>query len=96
MEHIAALLLLVGCSDDMLVCRELQVPRPVYETAAECEAGLDAQMIRFSSNFPQLVGQCVNIDPALEETDAELVWRIAADGTFLASFEEPLVQVASR
>ena len=96
MEHIAAILLLVGCSDDMLMCRELQAPVPVYETVAECEAGLETQMIRFSSSYPQIVGQCVNDDPALEESDAELVWSIAADGTFLASFEEPVVQVASR
>lgn len=96
MEHIAAILLLVGCSDDMLVCRELPAPVPVYETVAECESGLDSSMTSFSDAFPQIVGQCINVDPALEESNAELVWSIAADGTFLASFEEPVVQVASR
>ncbi len=96
MEHIAAILLLVGCSDDMLVCRELPAQVPVYETAAECEASLETSMIRFSASYPQIVGQCVDVDPALEESDAELVWSISANGTFMASFEQPVVQVASR
>ena len=96
MEHIAAILLLIGCSDDMLVCREMPVPTPVYETIEECESEIEASMISASDRFPQILGQCISIDPALEETDAELVWSIAADGTFLASFEQPTVQVASR
>lgn len=95
MEHIAAILLLIGCSDDMLVCRELPAPTPVYETVEECEAGIEASMISLSDRFPQVLGQCINVDPILEESDAELVWSIAADGTFLASFEEPVIQVAS-
>lgn len=96
MEHIAAILLLVGCSDDMLVCRELPAPTPIYETAEECEAEIEASMIAFSDRFPQVLGQCVATDPALEELDAELVWRVSADGTFLASYEQPVVQVAAR
>lgn len=96
MEHIAAILLLVGCTDDMLVCRELPAPAPVYESIEECENQIEASMISFSNRFPQVLGQCFDVDPALEETDAELVWSIAADGTFLASFEQPEIQIASR
>lgn len=96
MEHIAAILLLIGCSDDMLVCRELPAPAPAYETVEECEQQIEASMISFTDRFPQVLGQCVQVDPALEGTDAELVWSIAADGTFLASIEQPTIQVAAR
>ena len=48
MEHIAAILLLVGCTDDMLVCRELPAPAPVYESIEECENQIEASMISFT------------------------------------------------
>ncbi|MGC3974977.1 MAG: hypothetical protein QM771_11415 [Nitrospira sp.] len=38
MEHIAALLFVVGCSSTMTDCRELQVPVSVFETAEACVA----------------------------------------------------------
>ena len=44
MEHIAALLLIIGCSQDMKVCEELPAPVPVYETATECDSDLQAAL----------------------------------------------------
>jgi hypothetical protein len=38
MEHIAALLLVIGCSNNLTECRELPVPVSVFETAADCTA----------------------------------------------------------
>ena len=34
MEHIAALLLIIGCSEDLSQCCELPAPVPVYETSS--------------------------------------------------------------
>ena len=42
MEHIAALLLIVGCSADMKECRELPAPTPIFETSQECDSELPA------------------------------------------------------
>ena len=40
MEHIAALILIIGCSDDLTQCRELPAPTPIYETKQDCDAAL--------------------------------------------------------
>lgn len=87
MEHIAALLLIIGCSEDLSQCRELPAPVPVYETMEECDAELPYSFGEFMKSYPQLMARCVEVDPALEETDAELVWDITADGHLVASVE---------
>jgi hypothetical protein len=96
MEHIAALLLVIGCSDDLAQCRELPAPVPVFETAQECEAELVNAFKAYVNDFPQIFAQCVPVDPALEEEDAELVWDIREDGTLIAEIGIPEVMVAGR
>jgi hypothetical protein len=95
MEHIAALLLIIGCSDDMTQCRELPAPVALYETAEECEAILPDALTGFTSNYPQLMAKCVTVDPAMEEADAELVWNIQPNGALYAAVEVPDVMVAN-
>lgn len=95
MEHIAALLLLIGCSDDLSQCAELPVQTTVYETVEECEVDLQPSISLFTTKHPQVFGQCVEIDPAVEEEDAKLVWDIKPDGTLYAMIEVPEVMVAS-
>ena len=95
MEHIAALLLIVGCSDDMAHCRELPAPVPVYETVEECESDLQPSISLFTTKHPQVFGQCVEVDPAIEEEDAKLVWDVKPDGTLYAMIEVSDVMVAS-
>ena len=41
------------------------------------------------------LAQCVEVDPAIEEEDAELVWDVKPDGTLYALIEVPEVMVAS-
>lgn len=94
MEHIAALLLIIGCSDNLAECKELPAPVPLYETAQECDANLEATMKSFVDTHPQIFAQCVTVDPALEETDVELVWDVRDDGTLHASLEVPDMMVA--
>lgn len=96
MEHIAALLLLIGCSDDLAQCRELPPPTAVYETVEECEGDLQPSISLFTTKHPQVFGQCVEVDPAIEEEDAELVWDVKPDGTLYAMIEVPEVMVAAR
>ena len=96
MEHIAALLLIVGCSDDLAQCRELPLPTSVYETVEECEADLQPSISLFTTKHPQVFGQCVHVDPAVEEEYAELVWDVKPDGTLFAMIEVPEVMIASK
>lgn len=95
MEHIAALLLIIGCSDDMLACRELPATVPVYETVEECESELQPSLSMFSHEYAQILGSCVMVDPALEEEDAELVWDITPNGSLYAAIASPDVVIAS-
>lgn len=95
MEHIAALLLIVGCSGDFAECRELPAPIPVYETTEECEGDLPVAVALVSGETERVLARCVFVDPALEEEDAELVWDIRPDGTLHASIEIPELAVAS-
>jgi hypothetical protein len=95
MEHIAALLLIVGCSDDLAQCRELPPPVAVYETVEECEGNLQPSIGLFTTKHTQVFGQCVEVDPAVEEEDAELVWDVKPDGTLYALIEVPEIMVAS-
>lgn len=95
MEHIAALLLIVGCSDDLAQCRELAPPVAVYETTEECESNVEPSISLFTTKHPQVFGQCVEVDPAVEEEDAELVWNVKPDGTLYAMIEVPEIMIAS-
>lgn len=95
MEHIAALLLIVGCSDDLAQCRELSPPTAVYEAVEDCEADLQPSIGLFTTKVPQVFGECVEVDPSIEQEDAELVWDIKADGTLLAMIEVPEIMIAT-
>jgi len=95
MEHIAALLLIIGCSDDLTQCHEMAPPVSIYETVEECEGDLQPSISLFTTKNPQVFGQCVEVDPAIEEEDAELVWDVKPDGTLFALIEVPEIMVAS-
>ncbi|MBP0438151.1 hypothetical protein [Tianweitania sediminis] len=95
MEHIAAVLLLIGCSDDMAHCQELPAPTAIFESAEECDAEVNPALLDLSGRFPQVMAKCVAVDPAMEEEDAELVWNLQPDGTLYAAVEVPDVMVAT-
>jgi len=86
-EDIAALLLVIGCSDDLSQCRELPAPVSIFETKEDCDQQLPGSLGAFTGQFEQLYAQCLSVDPAMEDEDAELVWEVHADGTLFASVE---------
>ncbi|MGE0500854.1 MAG: hypothetical protein AB7I79_04240 [Rhizobiaceae bacterium] len=94
MEHIAAILLVVGCSGDLSECRELPAPVPLFETAEDCEATRGRSAAAYGVDGGQVFAVCVPVDPALEEQDAELVWDIV-DDRLVASIEVTDVIVAT-
>ena len=87
MEHIAALLLIVGCSGDFKECSELPAPTPIYETFEECQVELRITLASMAGQRDKVLGQCVYVDPAMEEEDAELTWDVQKDGKLVASIE---------
>ena len=88
MEHIAALLLIVGCSPDLAECREMPTPTAIYETSEDCEAERPAIAARYEDAAPRMFAQCFAVDPLLTETDAEIVWSITPGGE-LSAWVEP-------
>lgn len=87
MEHIAALLMIVGCSPDLAECRELPAPVPLYQTREECDAALPAASTAMEGRAPRVYATCVYVDPALEYVDAELVWDVTEEDGLIASVE---------
>jgi hypothetical protein len=86
-EDIAALLLIIGCSDDVSQCRELPAPVSIFETKEDCDQQLPDSLGGFTEQFEQLYAQCLSVDPAMEDEDTELVWEVHPDGTLIASVE---------
>ncbi len=85
MEHIAALLLIVGCSGDLQECRELPAPTPIFETMEECAAVLPSTLKSARGKDSRVFADCVYVDPAMEEEDAVLEWDVTKDGRLAAS-----------
>lgn len=86
MEHIAALLLIVGCSGNLDGCKEIPAPGPVlYETMEDCAADLSQAQDDTRRLAARVLSQCVYVDPAMEEEDAELVWDVTPDGRLKAA-----------
>ena len=94
MEHLAAILLLVACTDDLGSCREVPAEVPFYQSAKDCEADLEPALVRLIRTDPQAFGQCVAVDPA-DEGNATLTWEIQEDGVFHARLEYTNVMIAS-
>ena len=95
MEHIAALLFVVGCSSSMTDCRELQVPVSVFETEQACTAERPFALGDLQGQAPHIIGKCLSVDPALEDDYDQIVWNVKPDGTLIASLEVSSTLVAS-
>ncbi len=87
MEHIAALLLIIGCSSDLSQCRELPAPVTVFETAEECADTRPFALEDMAGKTPRIFGKCLPVDPALEEEYGEIAWNVTPDGRLEASVE---------
>jgi len=84
MEQLAAILLLIGCSDDLGTCRQVPAPEPIYSSMIDCEATLPDAVGRQVDNFPQILAQCL---PANDPEASRVAWNISPEGHLLASVE---------
>ena len=85
MEHIAALLLIVGCSGNLEECRELPAPAPIFETMKECQSELPVSLRDAQGKDVRVFANCVFVDPAMAEEDAVLEWDVTNDGGLVAT-----------
>jgi len=95
MEHIAALLLVIGCSNSMTDCRELSVPVSVFETFEACTAERPFALGDLQGQAQHIVGKCLAVDPALEDDYDQIAWNVRPDGTLDASLEVSGMLIAS-
>lgn len=95
MEHIAALLFVVGCSNAMTDCRELNVPVSVFETQEACTAERPFALGDLRGKAQHIVGECLAVDPALEDDYDSIAWSVNPNGTLKASLEVSGTLVAS-
>ncbi len=96
MEHVAAFMLLVGCSGDISVCKEIPVPVAAYENVAECRQQLPLQ-IRLSGAADQRVfGACKEVSEEVFQQSATVDWSVSRDGQLAIRFDAEPSLVASR
>ncbi|WP_052161831.1 hypothetical protein [Hoeflea sp. BAL378] len=86
MEHIAAFMILIACSDDYQSCTEQPAPAVAYETMQQCELEL-SPAVRMITAKSHALGKCVEIDPALLYEDAEIVWDVTTEGEIEVALE---------
>lgn len=76
MEHIAAVLILVGCGSSDATCRELPAPAAAYETIEDCTAMLTPAIGSVSKPGMTVHGKCAYVDPAWLEEDVQITWDV--------------------
>ncbi|MBO0664007.1 hypothetical protein LQ948_15335 [Jiella sp. MQZ9-1] len=96
MEHVAAFMLLVGCSGDISVCKEIPVPSPAYETVAACQQDLPLQIRLSNSSDSRVLGACKAVSEDVFQQSASLDWSVSRNGQLAITFETEPSLVASR
>lgn len=94
MEHIAAFLLVVSCSQDLSGCREIPAPTPLFEVFDACQSALPGALV-LGARDQRIFAKCLEVDPALEDDYDKLSWNVLPNGTLDASLSISSVVVAS-
>ena len=76
MEHIAAMLILVGCGASDTSCRELPAPAAAYETMEDCQSMLAPAIGAAAKPGTTVHAKCAYVDPAWFEEDVEITWDV--------------------
>ncbi|GGA96137.1 hypothetical protein GCM10011491_25640 [Brucella endophytica] len=76
MQHLAAIMLLVTCSNDMDVCNVQPAPTVSYETIATCRTELKPALDNLAAEATRAYGKCVEVDPELMDRDPAIYWEI--------------------
>lgn len=76
MEPIAAILFMVSCNPNMIVCREQPAPTAAYDNLGECEVAKTVVTRHVERDGKVTVATCVAVDEDLLESDAEIIWYV--------------------
>ncbi|PWW02021.1 hypothetical protein DFR52_102686 [Hoeflea marina] len=95
MQSLAAVMLVVSCTQVPEKCTEIPVPVPAYETMAACMDDLRPMMGQADVRKGQIIGACASFDSALFERDAAIVWDVSAAGRLSVELEADSMAVAS-
>ncbi len=96
MEHVAALLLIVGCSPDSTVCREIPVPQPIYRSMEACEAAKPLA-VRLTGTFDtRVMASCAGLTQADLDGSASVEWAVNRAGRLTVALGEAPQLVAAR
>ncbi|MFB2549604.1 hypothetical protein [Ensifer soli] len=89
MEHIAAIMVLVGCVNGQ--CAQVQTPVDAFESAQDCQEMLRPAVSKASDDYSITYGKCASVDPALEFADMSVRWRITPDDQLdiTIAFDQP-------
>ncbi|RLQ88212.1 hypothetical protein [Notoacmeibacter ruber] len=87
MEQLAAIMLLVSCSDDMSMCTEVEAPQAAYETQEICETQVGDAIRQNASSAPLVLGKCVSVNINELQEDAWITWDINPAGELVAAVE---------
>ncbi|GAB1583193.1 MULTISPECIES: hypothetical protein [Phyllobacteriaceae] len=88
MQQLAAIMLLVTCSNDLAVCHEQPAPTVSYETVATCETELKPAIRNLAAENTRVYGKCVEVDPEIMERDAAIFWEIDANDELQITIRE--------
>ena len=75
MEPIVAVMLMLGCDDAMMVCRETPEPVRHYASIESCEADIEIR-VREIDNFPVAVAECLDVPGLAEGQRVAIDWRL--------------------
>jgi hypothetical protein len=103
MEHVAAIMMLVGCGYGNVDCRELPASFAGYETVEDCQTMLRPTVSGLRTSAQVIYGKCAAVDPALfidDSENARIRWRVTPQDELHVSVEieeqpQP-VMIASR
>lgn len=82
MENALFALFMLGCGQNLDVCRVVPAPVELHQTSQSCYAAFEA-VARQTTDFPTTVGHCVPIRQSTLETDVVFEWFFAANGTLV-------------
>lgn len=74
MEPLVAVMMILGCDDAMMVCRQVPEPTRQYANVEACERDIDPR-IRQIDGYPVAVAECFAL-PQETATTVSFDWRV--------------------
>ena len=83
MEPIIAVMLMLGCDDAMMVCRQSREEIRQYTSVEACRSDIELR-VREVDNYPMAVADCIEVPETAPGTKISIDWRIDRTGGLIA------------